>query len=161
MQTAMQHVACGSMTRPNPPSSVRAGLDHWLALCLACTALWGVWAFLSKVLADRVGAIETQLLFTLGMLPAGLIAAWRVGAAALVPSPRGIVYGLLNGLLTALGTLCFFAALGRVSASIVSPLIAAYPLVTVALAAAILRERIRPLQIAGAICAVAGLALLS
>jgi len=64
-------------------------------------------------------------------------------------------------LLTALGTLCFFAALERIPASIVSPLIAAYPLVTVALAAAILRERIRPLQIAGAICAVAGLALLS
>ena len=149
------------MTRFNPPSAVRAGLDHWLALCVSCTLLWGLWAFLSKVLADRVGAVETQLLFTLGMLPAGLIAAWRVGAAALVPSPRGIVYGLLNGLLTALGTLCFFAALSRVSASIVSPLIAAYPLVTVALAAAFLRERIAPLQIAGAICAVAGLALLS
>jgi len=140
---------------------VRAGLDHWLALCLACTLLWGIWGFLSKLLADRVGAIETQLLFTLGMLPAGLIAAWHVGGAALVPSTRGIVYGLLNGLLTALGTLCFFAALGRVSASIVSPLIAAYPLVTVVLAAAILRERITPLQIAGAVFAVTGLALLS
>jgi len=140
---------------------VRARLDHWLTLCLACTALWGVWAFLSKVLADRVGAIETQLLFTLGMLPAGLIAAWRVGAAALVPSARGIVYGLLNGLLTALGTLCFFAAHGTCLGIDREPLIAAYPLVTVALAAAILRERIRPLQIAGAICAVAGLALLS
>jgi len=161
MQTAMQQVACGCMTRTNPPSAARAGPDHWLALCLACTLLWGVWAFLSKLLADRVGAIETQLLFTSGMLPAGLIAAWRVGAAALIPSPRGIVYGLLNGLLTALGTLCFFAALGRVPASIVSPLIAAYPLVTVALAALILRERIRPLQIAGAVCAVMGLALLS
>jgi bacterial/archaeal transporter family protein len=148
-------------SRFNPTSAARAGVDHWLALCLACTLLWGVWGFLSKLLADRVGAIETQLLFTLGMLPAGLIAAWRVGASALTPSPRGIVYGLLNGLLTALGTLCFFAALARVSASIVSPLIAAYPLVTVALAAAFLRERITPLQIAGAICAVIGLALLS
>ena len=77
------------MTRPNPPSAVRAGLDHWLALCLACILLWGVWAFLSKVLADRVGAIETQLLFTLGMLPAGLIAAWRVGAATLVTEKSG------------------------------------------------------------------------
>lgn len=140
---------------------MRAGLDHWLALCLACTLLWGVWGFLSKLLADRVGAIETQLLFTLGMLPAGLIAAWHVGGPALIPSPRGIVYGLLNGLLTALGTLCFFAALARVSASIVSPLIAAYPLVTVALAAAFLRERITTVQIAGAVCAVSGLALLS
>ena len=57
-------------SRFNPTSAARAGVDHWLALCLACTLLWGVWAFLSKVLADRVGAIETQLLFTLGMLVA-------------------------------------------------------------------------------------------
>jgi drug/metabolite transporter (DMT)-like permease len=67
----------------------------------------------------------------------------------------------MNGLLTAVGSLCFFKALERGPASLISPLIAVYPLVTVALAMTLLRERITGLQALGAVCAVAGLALLS
>lgn len=136
-----------------------AAADHWLVLCLACAILWGVWGFLSKLLADRVGAVESQLLFTAGMFPAALIAAAAVGGQALRVSRRGIGYGLLNGVLTGIGTLCFFEALARGPASLVSPLVAVYPLGTVALAITVLRERISKVQAAGALCTVVGLAL--
>lgn len=136
-------------------------LNHWLVLSIACLFLWGLWGFLSKLLADRVGATQSQVLFTVGMLPAALIGAFAAGRQALVQSGRGVAYGLANGLITAVGTWCFFAALSQTSASLVSPVVAAYPLVTVALAIVILRERISWRQVAGGLCAVAGLVLLS
>lgn len=140
--------------------AVHARLDHWWTLAMGCTLMWGLWGFLSKLLADRTGAVATQLLFTAGMLPAALIAlaAARGGVLA---SWRGTAYALANGLLTGAGTLCFYAALARGPATLVSALIAAYPLVTIALAMLVLRERPSGIQLAGAACAVAGLALLS
>jgi transporter family protein len=135
-------------------------LDHWWTLCMACTLMWGLWGFLSKLLADRTGAVATQLLFTAGMLPAAIIAQLAARGTVLA-SPRGATYGLLNGLLTGAGTLCFYAALARGPASLVSALIAAYPLVTIALALLVLRERLSRIQVAGAACAIAGLVLLS
>ena len=123
--------------------------------------LWGAWGFLSKLLADAIGAVEAQILFTLGMAPAALVAGASVGWRGLVTSGRGVTYGLLNGLLTAVGTLCFFKALSVGPASIVTPLISVYPLVTVLLAVVLLRERISLVRMIGAFCAVLGLALLS
>ena len=134
---------------------------HWLLLCVACLLLWGVWGFLSKMLADAIGAVEAQILFTLGMLPPALFAIRTLHRRALVASSRGVAYALLNGLLTGVGSLCFFKALERGPASLISPLIAVYPLVTVGLAIALLRERITALQALGALCAVGGLVLLS
>jgi transporter family protein len=130
-------------------------------MCASCLVLWGLWGFLSKILADRVGAIETQLLYTTGMLPAALIGITAISGRQLTQSRRGITYGLLNGLLTGLGTLCFFQALATQSASVVTPMIAAFPLVTVALAIILLKERLAWWQTAGALCTVLGMGLLS
>jgi transporter family protein len=140
-----------------PAASVR----RWWSLCAACLVLWGIWGFLSKLLADRVGAIESQLLFTMGMLPAALIGIIGLAGRELVMSGRGIGYGLLNGVLTGVGTLCFFEALSKGPASMVTAMIAAFPLVTVALAIVLLKERLAWWQAAGALCAVAGMVLLA
>lgn len=139
-------------------SSVRS---RWRALCAACLLLWGIWGLVSKLLADAVGALEGQLLFTLGMVPVAVLIAANAARRDLVASTRGVWFGVLNGLLTGLGTLCFFAALSGASASLVSPIVATYPLVTVALAVLLLREKISAMQAVGAVCAVAGLELLS
>jgi bacterial/archaeal transporter family protein len=133
----------------------------WWSLCAACLVLWGIWGFLSKLLADRVGAIDSQLLYTAGMLPAALGAIVGIPARELFKSTRGIAYGLLNGLLTGAGTLCFFQALSEGPASVVTPMIAVFPLVTVALAIAFLKERLSWWQAAGALCAVLGMAMLA
>ena len=134
---------------------------HWLLLCLACLLLWGIWGFLSKILADAIGAVEAQILFTLGMLPPALFAIRTLHRRSLVASRRGVAYAVLNGLLTAAGSLCLFKAYESGPASQISPVIAVYPLVTVGLAMALLRERITALQALGALCAVGGLVLLS
>lgn len=133
----------------------------WLVQCLACLLLWGIWGFLSKVLADQVGAVAAQILYTAGMLPVVLVAAWTAGGRALVANSRALLYALLNGSLSAAGTLAFFGALAKGPASVVSPMIAVYPLVTICLVVLHLGERISILRGCGAIAAVAGLALLS
>lgn len=146
------------MTRPAQQTELRR---EWLLLCAACLLLWGIWGFLSKLLADSVGAVAGQILFTLGMIPPALVALRRLPPRALVSSPRGVAYGLSNGLLTGLGTLAFMRALESGPAALVSPAIATYPLVTVAIAMTTLGERITLIQTTGAVIAVAGLGLLA
>jgi len=126
-----------------------------------CVLLWGVWGFLSKLLSDAVGAIEGQILYTFGMLPVVLAAAWTVGRRGLIASSRGMVYALLNGSLSAAGTLAFLAALAAGPVSLVSPMTSVYPIVTVCMAVVLLRERISVLQACGGLAAIAGLVLLS
>jgi uncharacterized membrane protein len=67
----------------------------------------------------------------------------------------------LNGVFTGLGMLAYYAALARGQASIVGPFTALFPLLTVALAFAFLRERINRVQAAGMILALAAIVLLS
>jgi transporter family protein len=134
----------------------------WLVHCVIALLLWGVWGLVSKLLTDRVGSVEGQVLFSFGGLPVALFGAWKVGRRALVASTAGIGYAVTGlGFLAAAGNLCFFGALAAGPVSLVSPAISVYPLVTVCLAIFLLRERISLPQACGIVMAVAGLVLLS
>lgn len=133
----------------------------WLVYAFACFVCWGVWAFLAKITSVGAGAAETQLLFTLGMMPVALVFALRSGLAPLVADRIGVGYGIANGVLTGVGTILMFAALRDGLASAVAPITGAYPLVTVLLARAVLSERLNPVQYAGLAAALAGLTLIA
>jgi transporter family protein len=134
----------------------------WLMCCIIALLLWGVWGLVSKLLTDRVGSVEGQVLFTFGGLPVALFGAWKVGSRALLASRAGIAYAVIGlGFLAAAGNFCFFAALATGPVSLVSPAISVYPLVTVLLAVFLLRERFSVLQACGIAMVIAGLALLS
>jgi drug/metabolite transporter (DMT)-like permease len=60
-----------------------------------------------------------------------------------------------------LGNLLFAAASGHGLVSLTSVLASLYPIVTVMLAAAVLRERVAPTQRAGIVLTLAGVALIS
>ena len=68
---------------------------------------------------------------------------------------------MLSGLTTALGNLAFFLALFHGDATTVVPVTSLAPLPTVALAAVVLRERMKPVQWLGLALAVASIFLLS
>jgi uncharacterized membrane protein len=115
---------------------------------------------LAKVGAGRMRPTDEHILFTAGMLPL-LVAAiarqgWRVER-----DRRGVASGVANGVCAGLGMLAFYAAMGTGSAAAVSAVTALFPLVTVALAAAVLHERINRWQGAGVVLAVAAILLLS
>lgn len=90
-----------------------------------------------------------QFVFTFGTLPVAL--ALLVGRRfRLEKSPKGITYAVANGVLSGIGGLAFFAAFRTGgNTSVITAATSLYPMITVALAVAILRERLTRLQIAG------------
>ena len=124
----------------------------------------GAWAS-AAVLTIAVAGCGTntnQIYFTAGLLPI---------IAALLRSPRlkegkqfasGSTWAFVTGLLGGLGNIAFFYALykgGKVS--VVAPVTALFPIVTVLLAMAFLRERLNRLQKVGFALALGAIYLLS
>lgn len=75
---------------------------------------------------------------------------------------RGISYGLIVGLLSALGQLALFGAYhGSANTSVVTVITSLFPLVTVILAVIFLRERLTRTQVAGIGFAIVAIAIFS
>jgi len=134
------------------------GLPRWLVFSLLTILVWGVWGAVSKVSSDAIDADTNQVFFTFGLVPLILI-VWRAAKA----NPRGkdhragLVWAFVTGILGGTGNIAFFHALGNGGkASIVAPVTALFPLVTVVLAVTLLGERIGRVQKIGL-----GLALLA
>jgi transporter family protein len=132
----------------------------WLFYALLCIVWWGVWGFLSKLGSDQISPQQLQILFTIGIIPPTALACAQRGFKV-EADRRGAIYGILNGVFSGLGMLAYYAALARGKASVVGPFTALFPLLTIALAFAFLRERINRVQAAGLILALAAIILLS
>jgi len=139
------------------------GMPRWLAFSLLTILVWGAWGAVSKVASEGIDADTNQVFFTFGLLP--LIAiVWRSRRNAGGGTGRGIGIGwaFLTGILGGTGNIAFFRALmlgGK--ASIVSPVTALFPLVTVILAVTLLHERVGTTQKIGLALALVAIYLLS
>jgi bacterial/archaeal transporter family protein len=132
----------------------------WLLNAFWCIFWWGLWGVLTKLASARLSVAQMQVMFTLGMLPLA-IAALIGMRGKLERDLRGAAYGILNGVFTGLGLLAYDAAMSKGKASIVGPLTAMFPLVTVGLAVIVLRERINRVQAVGVVLALAAIILLA
>jgi transporter family protein len=139
------------------------GMPRWLAFSLLTILVWGAWGVVSKVASEGVDANTNQIFFTFGLLP--LIAiVWRSPRNAGSGGGRrtGLAWAFLTGILGGTGNIAFFHALvmgGK--ASIVSPVTALFPLVTVILAVTFLHERLGTAQKIGLALALIAIYLLS
>lgn len=138
----------------------------WLLWSLLTIALWGMWGLVSKVASAGVDAYTNQLLYTAGLMPLMVFVAWAVHRHRAGDSKErrvlGASWAFVTGILGGLGNIAFFQALilgGK--ASIVAPVTALFPMVTVLLAMLVLRERLGRLQWAGLALAFAAIYLLS
>jgi len=133
---------------------------NWLAFSLMAMGLWGVWGFLSKVAAQQLPPQAIYLLATCGhVVVIGYL--WAGGGLAVPWHPWGLATGLGAGLSMAFGSLFFFRALAGGEATVVVPLTAIYPLVTVVLSWAFLQEGLTPRHLAGISLALLAVWLLS
>jgi transporter family protein len=73
----------------------------------------------------------------------------------------GISYGILNGVLSGIGMLAFYAAASRGKVSVVGPVTSLFPLLTVALAFFVLRERLNKVQMGGVALSLIAIAIFS
>jgi uncharacterized membrane protein len=133
---------------------------HWMIYASVAIVLWGVNGLFMKLGTNRVSARSMVIWVTVGFL-ALLPFMWM--STTLAGLSGGIIFvGLIAGTVNGLGNWAVFACLEKgAKASVAIPLTALYPLCTVALATAFLKERPTVLQWLGIGLAVAGGAMLS
>src|ERR1700694_3463287 len=122
--------------------------------------LWGVNGLFMKLGTNRVSARSMVILVTPGVFILSSF-LWK-GTTLSGLSAAVIFVGLIAGTVNGLGNWAVFACLEKgAKASVAIPLTALYPLCTVALATAFLKERPTALQWLGIALAVAAGAMLS
>jgi bacterial/archaeal transporter family protein len=155
------------MTETSPESSATAtpkiaGMHAWLFYSLLTILLWGAWGAVSKVASDGIDANTNQVYFTLGLLPLILVILRSPRLKAGTQRNAGILWAFITGILGGTGNIAFFQALAiGGKASIVIPVTALFPLVTVILATAFLRERMGTAQKIGLVLALVAIYILS
>lgn len=134
---------------------------QWFWYSVLCVVSWGGWTLFGKLGSAELPSRTMQFLFPFGCLPVAVALLWA-RRFKLEKSPRGIFYGVTNGLLAGVGGLALFAAYRTGgNAAVITAATALYPLITVVLAVLVLRERLTWLHILGLVCAGAAFILFS
>lgn len=131
----------------------------WMAYALLTLMFFGMSCITQKFTTRYISDELSTIFFTVGFVPLALV-IWLAGSPPWNLSAKDWVLGIVVGLLMATGTLALFAALRRGKASIVTPLTALYPLVTVILAVVFLNEHFDSMKVAAiGLALIAGMAL--
>lgn len=151
-------------------ASQKRRLPVWLFWSLITIVLWGTWGLVSKIASDGVDAWMNQLLFTVGIAPLLVFVSWKVskgsntGESAPESGARrkGVFWAFLTGILGGTGNMAYFEAMVKGGkASVVTPVTALFPMVTVLLALVFLKERLGRVQWIGLALAFVAIYLLN
>jgi transporter family protein len=159
------YIETASEPRVNQP--VRSGkLPKWLVWSLITIVLWGTWGLVSKVASVGMDAYVNQLLYTAGLAPLLVFVAWTVHKRGARDRQEGramgIFWAFFTGILGGVGNIFFFQAMvAGGKASVVAPVTALFPMVTVLLALTVLHERLGRAQWLGLGLAFVAIYLLS
>lgn len=136
-------------------------MKEWAVYSSLALFIWGLWGFFPKL---AVNCLEPKCAFffqVIGGIGAGLLALIFMKPDIFAADPRGIVPALLAGAAGSLGGICFLYALRGGKVSVIAPLTALYPVISVALAVLFLKEKVTPVQCAGVVLAVVAVILIS
>lgn len=135
--------------------------QRWFWYSILTILGWAGWALLLKIGSEEIPSEPSLFLQTTGMVPLALILV-IAGFSRGSQRSLGIVYSLLNGIITGIGILCLLAAYrSGGNTSVVAVTTSLYPLVTFALAVPLLREKLTTLQILGLLLATVSIVLFS
>jgi bacterial/archaeal transporter family protein len=143
----------------------RKRIPKWLLWSLLTIVLWGTWGLVSKIASTGVDAYMNQLLYTAGLAPLMVFVAITVHREQGKESANrnsGVFWAFFTGILGGVGNIAFFQALvhgGK--ASVVAPVTALFPMVTVLLALMFLKEKLGRTQWLGLALAFAAIYMLS
>jgi drug/metabolite transporter (DMT)-like permease len=140
-------------------SGWRDVFSPWMAYALLTLLLFGMSCITQKFTTRYISDELSTIFFAIGLVPLALV-IWLAGAPPWNLRVKDWTLGIAVGLLMAIGTLALFAALRRGKASIVTPMTALYPLITVILAVLFLNEHLDLTKIAAiAVALIAAMAL--
>lgn len=136
-------------------------LSGWLVYALAPITLWGAAGFLQKLATNHISGELSTLCFLAAFIPFGVLFLAREGLPAQITVNTWALV-IAQGFLLALGNFAIqmgFASQGK--ASIIAPLAALYPVVSVPIAILFLGERIGTREMLGILLALGSVAALS
>jgi drug/metabolite transporter (DMT)-like permease len=136
-------------------------ISVWLLLALIPVVLWGIAGLLQKISTNHIPGTSSAFWFLSAFLPVGAFIVYRQ------PLPESVswqtwLFAAGLGFTLALGNfavLIAYASNGK--ASIITPLVGMYPLVSIPIAICLLGERIGLRETFGVVCALASVTLLS
>jgi len=138
-------------------------LESWLAYSLLCVVLWGFWGFGMKLAYRGSNWVYVYFISAIASFSLALtvFTLSRGGVNSPSPSWKIVLITLVSGLCGGGGYLCFVKALEKGEASLVVPITALYPALTVVLAILLLGERLTAPKMLGILLALAAGVLIS
>lgn len=136
-------------------------MKEWVLYSALALLIWGLWAFLPKMALKCLDPKTAFIFEVFGGAITGMFAFLILRPQLVGAEIRGVIPALLTGMTGYLGMLFFMYAIREGKISIVAPLTALYPVVTLLLAMIFLKERINIVQFAGIILAVVSVVLIS
>ena len=124
---------------------------------------WGLWGFFGKYALKFISPISLLLFHTISAVIIELIVVIFLlySKNKFDTNTTGITLAILTALFAVVGTIVFFFALSKTKASILVPLTALYPIITVLLSFIFLKEKVTLAQGIGIVLAIIAGALLS
>ncbi len=134
--------------------------QRWLIFSILAALCWGIWGVMAKIISEDISPYMNHILFTIGML---LTIPFVLKNAQRKPLNRkGIFWGLIAGFLAVAGNIAIYRAFATGGlAAIVIPVSNLYPVVTIAIAIIVLKEKLHWLNGIGVLLAIFAIVILS
>jgi drug/metabolite transporter (DMT)-like permease len=133
----------------------------WLYYAIITTVLWGVWGALVEI-PEKAGFPATlgYIVWSLTLIPVAILAL-KLNGWKLDRDKRSVIMGVSAGLMGCGGTLILLQTLRTGPAYLVFPIISLYPVVTIVLSVAFLKERASKRGWSGILLALIAIVLLA
>lgn len=139
---------------------MKTKLEGWILYSIAAAFFWGTWGVVAKLISDQVSPFTNHLLFSIGMLFTLPLVVRKVSNTK--PNRKGIWWGLVAGVLAVTGNVAVYQAFTAGGlAAIVIPVTNLYPLVTIAIALLVFKEKLNWINAIGILLAVPAVLMLS
>lgn len=123
-------------------------MQQWIWPTVGTFIFWGFAAFIPKITMKYIDPNSAIVYEALGVVALSIIVLFFL-KFRLNPQPIGAMLAIMTGMLGFVGALCFLVAVSRGPVSLIAPLSALYPIVSIVLALFFLGETISIKQMAG------------
>lgn len=135
-------------------------MTQWLPAALLALFSFGLWGFFTKLAIVYIDAKSALIYQTIGVVCVGIVTLFLLDFKP-ATDIKGLSYGLLTGIAYGIGCLLYFIAADKGKIITVVTMTALYPLITIGLSYALLREGINLKQLLGVVFALAAIYLMS
>ena len=132
----------------------------WIFPATATIIFWGLFGFIPKITTRYIGPTSAIVYGAFAGVPVALI-IMAIMRFQLDTEPRGVILAGITGVLGMLGALGYLVAVSRGPVSLISPITALYPVITILLAMVFLGETLVVRQWVGIGMALAAVLLIA